>query len=330
MDFPENKFEIKTAVTKNFFNSVKNLLLSSYVIHHSHVTGKVVDYAHDFCNKKLRETQNLIPFFVHNLFSFDFFFVVKGIRLCVWRTKQLNTGRTSLTIVQYGNISSQVNFIDTVKYHNQSLLLLAKSVDENEKTNLRKSFQKFIETNPTYSLVFNSLSDENKEWILDYLSAEKIKSHEDLNCVPENEFFSKTEFYSSLENKIISYEEHENIKKNWQILRLKKFSNLHDIYNFQNKIILCKIFENRAKEMTRKFPYNPRKCTSDSSLSGCIHQYLSKVIISLPTQTEIVDLFQKSLIGGFSCVNTRLLFDLKILLPVNSQYQPKEKLRFIY
>ena len=73
------------------------------------------------------------------------------------------------------HISSQVNFIDTVKYYNQPLSLLAKSADENEKTNLRKSFQKFIETNPTYSSVFNSLSDENKEWILDYLSGEKNK-----------------------------------------------------------------------------------------------------------------------------------------------------------
>ena len=154
----------------------------------------------------------------------------------------------------------------------------------------------------------------------------KIKSHEDLNCVPENEFFSKTEFYSSLENAIISYEEHENIKKFWQILRLKKFPTCTIFITFKTR----SYFENRAKEMTGKFPYNPRKCTSDSSLIGYIHQYLSKVIILLPTQAEIVDLFQKSLIGAFSCINTRLLFDLKILLPINSQYQPKEKLKFIY
>ena len=46
------------------------------------------------------------------------------------------------------------------------------------------------------------------------------------------------------------------------------------------------MFENRANKMTKKFPYNPRKCTSDSSLSGRIHQYLSKTIISIPTQAE--------------------------------------------
>ena len=73
MNFLEKKFEIKTVVTKNFFNGVKDILFGSYVIHHSHVTGKIVGYAHDFCNKKIREIQNLILVFAHNLFSFDFF-----------------------------------------------------------------------------------------------------------------------------------------------------------------------------------------------------------------------------------------------------------------
>ena len=166
MDVPDNKFEIKTVVTKNFFNSVNDLLFGSYVIHHSHVTGEIVGYAHDFCNKKLRETQNLIPVFTHNLFSFDFFFVVKGIRLCVWRTKQLNIGGTCLTNVQYANIGSQVKFIDTMKYCQQSLSSLVKSAEENEIANIRNSCQKFIEGNATYSTAFNSLSDQHKSWVL--------------------------------------------------------------------------------------------------------------------------------------------------------------------
>lgn len=90
MGFRENKFEMKTVVAKKRkHNSVKDLLLGSYLIHHLHVTGEIVGYGHDFCNKKLRETQNLILVFAHNLFSFVFFFFIKGIRLCVWFTKQI-------------------------------------------------------------------------------------------------------------------------------------------------------------------------------------------------------------------------------------------------
>ena len=76
-------------------------------------------------------------------------------------------------------------------------------------------------------------------------------------------------------------------------MRLNKLSELNDIYNFQDTIILCKIFEDRTKEMMQKFRYNPRKRTSASSLRGCIHQYLSKAIIALLTQAEVVELFEK-------------------------------------
>ena len=163
MDFLENKFKIKTVVTKNVFNGVKDIFFGSYVIHHSHFTGKIVGYVHDFCNKKIKEIQNLILVFAHNFFSFDFFVVVKGIRLCVWLTKQLNLGGNNLTNVQYANIGSQIKFTDTIKYYQQSLSSLAKSANENKKTNIRNSCQRFIETNPTYSSIFNSLSDESKK-----------------------------------------------------------------------------------------------------------------------------------------------------------------------
>ena len=87
MDFPQNKFEIKTVVTKEFFNNVRDLIYGEYVIHHSHVTGEIIGYTHDFCIKKIRENNNVIPVFAHNLFSFDFFFVVKGIKIVLLENK---------------------------------------------------------------------------------------------------------------------------------------------------------------------------------------------------------------------------------------------------
>ena len=121
MDFPQNKFEIKTVVTKEFFNNVRDLIYGGYVIHHSHITREIIGYAHDFCNKKIRENNNLIPIFAHILFNFDIFFVVKDVRLCVWRTKQLNIGGMNLTNVQYANIGNEVKFVDTIKYYQQFL-----------------------------------------------------------------------------------------------------------------------------------------------------------------------------------------------------------------
>ena len=118
--------------------------------------------------------------------------------------------------------------------------------------------------NETYSATFNSLPNNDKNWILDYLCGgkgvipyEKIKTHQDLESVLKNDSFSKTEFNSSLKNEVIDDESYENVKKFWKTLHLKKLSGLNNIYNFQDTIILCKIFENRAREFMQKFLYNP-------------------------------------------------------------------------
>ena len=52
MDFPQNKFEIKTVITKTFLNDLKNILSGSYIIHDSHMTGHIIGYVQDFFNKK--------------------------------------------------------------------------------------------------------------------------------------------------------------------------------------------------------------------------------------------------------------------------------------
>ena len=89
--------------------------------------------------------------------------------------------------------------------------------------------------------------------MLDYLCEgkgvipyEKIQSHKDLDAALEGDFFSKTEFYSSLKNEIIDDKSYKSVKKFWKLMQLNKLSKLNYIYNFQDTIILCKIFENRA------------------------------------------------------------------------------------
>ena len=81
----------------------------------------------------------------------------------------------------------------------------------------------------TYSKNFKPLPDQDKEWILDYLSGgkgvipyQKIKSWEDLESVPEGAGFSKTEFYSSLKNEITSDEEYENVKTKLESVKTAK------------------------------------------------------------------------------------------------------------
>ena len=80
-------------------------------------------------------------------------------------------------------------------------------------------------------------------------------------------------------------------------------SDLNDLYNVQNVILPMVIIENRFQEMQNKTGYNPRKINSASKLSGCIQREQSKCILALPTNNFHVEIFEKALSGGFSCVN---------------------------
>ena len=83
-------------------------------------------------------------------------------------------------------------------------------------------------------------------------------------------------------------------------MNLENLGKLNKLYNFQDTIILCKIFEQRSHH-----------------LSGCVHRNKTKCLIALHTDAEQVKIFERTLIGGFSCVNIRLAFDSQILSPKN-------------
>ena len=89
---------------------------------------------------------------------------------------------------------------------------------------------------------------------------------------------------------------------------------MNRIYNFQDTAILCEIFESRSALLQKLFKYNAEKCNSASSFSGCVHRLKSKCKIVLPTDAENVRIFEKIVMGGYSCINTRMAFDTDLLL----------------
>ena len=89
---------------------------------------------------------------------------------------------------------------------------------------------------------------------------------------------------------------------------------MNKIYNFQDTLILFEIFQQRVTLLETLFEFNPRKCNSASSFSGNVHRNKSKCNIVMPTDAEKTRVFEKTLIGGYSCVNTRMAFDPQILL----------------
>ena len=96
---------------------------------------------------------------------------------------------------------------------------------------------------------------------------------------------------------------------------MRNLGDMNDLYNTQDVILLCKIVENRFQIKNNTYGFNPRKCNSASSMSGCIERKMSRIKLALPTKLEHVEIFEQTVTGGFSSVNTRLAFDTHILLP---------------
>ena len=61
-----------------FFRKVHRLIRVKVRLDHSHTTGKILGYAHDFCNWSVHGNKIEIPMIMHNLFGFDMFFFRKG------------------------------------------------------------------------------------------------------------------------------------------------------------------------------------------------------------------------------------------------------------
>ena len=98
---------------------------------------------------------------------------------------------------------------------------------------------------------------------------EKIETIDSLSCKPEDGFFfSKDEFFSTLKGKNVDDECYENAKQLFILLKMRDLSDLNNLYNAQDVIILLEIIENRFQTMQDKTGYNLRIINSSSKLSG--------------------------------------------------------------
>ena len=110
----------------------------------------------------------------------------------------------------------------------------------------------------------------------------------------DEEFWNKTEFLSELKLKAVDDESYENSKVLYKTLKMRNLGDLNDLYNTQDVISLCEILESRFQAMQNTYGFNPRKCNSVSTMSGCIEHEMSKVIITLPTKIKHVEIFEQT------------------------------------
>ena len=134
---------------------------------------------------------------------------------------------------------------------------------------------------------------------------EKITDFNSLEFKPEDGvFLEKLEFVSESKQAVLGDEEFENSEFLFLALKMRNLSEINDLYNFQDVCLLCETVENLFESMHKLHGFNQRRCNSASALSGCIERNISKVTLTLPTNGETEQIFEKTLTEEFSCINT--------------------------
>ena len=215
---PQSVYNVLT--TKKFFNHVHNQIKMKVNIHHSHITGEIQGYAHDFCNTRVVELEKSeIPCIAHNLFGFDFFHFMKGFSTTAWCSKELSAGGTNLTHLKFASIRGEIKFIDSIKYYQRSLAELTSSMEEKEIEKSRTQMDSFLKTHQYFSTIWPFLPPCKKEKILKItcegkgaIPYEIVTGMDSFFLQTENDFWSKTEFYSELKQKAVGDDEYEDSK----------------------------------------------------------------------------------------------------------------------
>ena len=202
----------------SFFSDISNCFFDSHrVIRHSHITRKIYGYAHNFCNRKVRElTEKSGQYFscvFHNGFRFDMTFLTKRL----WQTQEVSLLSSGLTTLKSYALGRQVKFMDSVKYYQQALSRLARSTDSSERERIQSLLLDYLAfQHPYYSQLFLSdLTEEDRNFVLEYLSSGKgcfpfevVTGFDSLSPTPEDgDFWYILTFYSRLRDEGISQKE---------------------------------------------------------------------------------------------------------------------------
>ena len=201
---------------------------------------------------------------------------------------------------------------------------MSETLSDIEKSNIAKLTEQFIVTHSYFSGVWKELHFVDKKKVIDIMVSgkgiipyEKVETINSLSTKPENGvFFTRDEFFSSLKGESVDEISCQNAKTLFLTLKMRDLSDLNDLYNVQDVIILLEVIENRFQKIMEMTDYNPRIINnSTSKLSGCIQRGKSKCILALPTDKIQMEIFEKTVCGGYSSVNNRLSFDAELLMP---------------
>ena len=169
-------FQYEKFTADSFLIHVHLLIKMKVHLHHSHITGKILRYTHDFCNLRVKENIFQIPVIARNLVGFDLYYFIKRFVAYAWCSKELKIGGNNLTHINFSNITGDLKFIDSLKYYQKRFTELASTLSDEEKMALKKLPEQFFSQNYYFSTVWPFLNSKKKEKTLEIVKNQRKKA----------------------------------------------------------------------------------------------------------------------------------------------------------
>ena len=306
------------SLSEEFLVKIHLFIQDTAVLHHDHVSGKIFGKAHDTCNKAVQLSLKTLPIcvFAHNANKFDIKFIIGGINLSEWGTQSINLSGKSSASVESVQIGTSVVFRDSLKFFQDSLDNLGRSATVDEIAGIKKDTVQFLKNHGYLSGVLEQMPANQKLEALELLTKKGAIPYDLFRTGGElagTEFPPIQSFCSSLKMKDIDQADYDNVKKIWDVFKLRSLDDLNSLYNASDVIIMANVVNKRLHKLHTLFGYEPKHFASTTGFSSAALAKHSRHIITNPQNNEILTAFENAVRGGYSAVMQRLSSDTTIV-----------------
>ncbi|XP_066157649.1 uncharacterized protein [Euwallacea fornicatus] len=257
---------------------------------HDHFTGVMRGLSHENCNLRYKK-QFVIPVFFHCLTGYDSHFLIKkfGVTEKI-SLLPLNKEKYISFTIYNSETKLKFRFVDSLRFLNAPLSELVATLTAADLKILRNEFSTI--SDKTFSLL-----TRKGVFCYDYL--------DNINKLKEVELPSKENFFSQLNQEMISDDDYNHAQTVWKAFKIKNLGEYSDLYLKTDVLLLADIFENFRTKCREIYGLDPSwYFTLPGYTWDCMLKFTSCKLRLLKDIDQIM-FIENGLRGGISMCSNR-------------------------
>jgi hypothetical protein len=288
-----------------------NINQNQCVADHCHFSGHFRGFAHKACNFEYTIKNKAVPIIFHNFRGYDCKMLIEAVRdfpSVTFAPVMENSEKIKCMFMVWGNdkFKYKCKFIDSFMHMSTSLDQLVQDladykcdkmsftdhITNTDITKLRISFpavSAHFKNDQQFKLILRK-GVFPYEW---FSSLDKLK-HRGL--------LDQNDFYSSLRQENISFDDYNFYLVVWQAFNMKTFKDYYDLYLLLDVLLLADVCRAHRELCMAEYTLDPFWFVSAPSLAWQAALKTTNVKLELLTDIDMYNFIQSGIRGGISCV----------------------------